>query len=195
MRSPRSSSMIVFIALTASACATFSGPTTQRIPVTSVPEGADVSVGSFRGVTPTVIEVSRAQVSYAIRISKEGYKTEVVRLRRIITPAASGENPLAPVSTFQTGGTIAGGAVGGPLSMARGGGVGAVFGMAVVAAELQSGARYRLHPVSIEVTLEPGNPTEVVDSALRELERLKAQGVISEEEYRVLRDRAAEESK
>ena len=56
------------------------------------------------------------------------------------------------------------------------------------------GARYRLHPVSIEVTLEPGDPTEVIDSALREIERLKAQRVITEEEYQVLRDRAAKES-
>lgn len=154
-----------------------------------------VTVGSFRGITPTVIEVSRTQNSHAVRISKEGYKTEVIRLRRIITPSASGTNPLAPVGTFQTSGSVAGGAAGGALGTSQGSGAGTMFGMAIVAAELQSGALYRLYPVSIDVTLEPGDPREVNDSALCEIERLKAQGVISEEEYKVLRERVTEESK
>ena len=191
MRCSGSAGIILVVVLTTTACTT----ATQRIPVTSLPVGAAVTVGSFRGVTPTVIEVPRTHASHAVRISKEGYKTEVIRLRRIITPSGSGTNPLAPVDTYHVSGRIAGGAVGGSRGMTQGGGAGAMFGMAIVAAELQSGARYRLYPVSIDVTLEPGDPRDVNDSALREIERLKAQGAISDEEYKILREGVTEESK
>src|SRR5215471_17415617 len=56
---------------------------TQKIPITSVPQGAEVRVDSFVGHTPTVVELKRGQ-PHLVSLSLNGYKTEVVTIGKVI---------------------------------------------------------------------------------------------------------------
>src|SRR5512140_2454487 len=64
-------------------CATLTRKTTQRIPVTSVPAGATVSVnGVEQGVTPLMIWPDRKWKGQVIRIEAPGYNPVEIKLKR-----------------------------------------------------------------------------------------------------------------
>jgi hypothetical protein len=66
----------------ASNCATITRRTTQRIPVTSAPKGATVSVnGSEKGVTPLEVKLVRKKKDQVIRIESPGYNPVEIRLQ------------------------------------------------------------------------------------------------------------------
>lgn len=67
----------ILVGMLASGCST-----TQEIKFTSVPQGAKVLVnGESKGMTPTKAELSR-KTSHVVQISKEGFKTETVKIDR-----------------------------------------------------------------------------------------------------------------
>jgi hypothetical protein len=60
---------------------------TQRIPVTSSPVGATVSVnGQQQGVTPLEIRLARKEKDQVIRIESAGYNPYEIRVKRGISP-------------------------------------------------------------------------------------------------------------
>ena len=68
--------------IAAAGCATMANGTTQRIPITSEPSGAQVFVDSrAAGTTPAQVTVSR-RGGHEIRIEKAGYGPVVHRLQR-----------------------------------------------------------------------------------------------------------------
>src|SRR3989338_3712172 len=82
--------LVLGIAFFISGCATIVSGTTQKIPVSSDPTGAVAKVdGTMAAVTPTVFNLER-KTDHTIEISKEGYKTALVAIRRAINGAAFG---------------------------------------------------------------------------------------------------------
>ena len=84
--------LLLAVALLASGCATMVNRPFERIPVTSDPAGAVVSVDCgnaplFGGTTPTVIEVPRAAETCAITVAKEGYAEQRVEFERQLSRA------------------------------------------------------------------------------------------------------------
>ena len=71
-------------------CATVTTGLWQTIPVDSNPQGAKVSVDSeHKGVTPCSFKLSRGK-TYIVNISKEGYRTAQVMLKRNVCAATAG---------------------------------------------------------------------------------------------------------
>jgi len=70
-------------------CATLMGQRqkTQRIPVTSSPVGATISVnGQQQGVTPLEVRLARKERDQVIRIETAGYNPYEIRVKRGISP-------------------------------------------------------------------------------------------------------------
>jgi len=68
-------SVVLSAGLLTSGCATIVHGTSQAIPFSSDPEGAEVFVnGSARGVTPTTVTLPRSWSSYDVVYKKEGYQ-------------------------------------------------------------------------------------------------------------------------
>lgn len=83
----RNTALFLFVTLTSVAftpgCATITRRRTQRIPVTSSPMGATVSVnGQQQGVTPLEIQLVRKKKGQVIRIESPGYNPIEIRPRR-----------------------------------------------------------------------------------------------------------------
>ena len=75
--------LIVALMVLGVGCGSISRGTTQKISVSSVPDGATVKVdGVEKGVTPATIELKRKQLEYTVLIVKAGYLPYNVRLVR-----------------------------------------------------------------------------------------------------------------
>jgi hypothetical protein len=73
-----------------SSCATVITGSTQKIPVTSNPSNALARIdGSLCATTPTVFKLDR-NTDHVVEISKEGYKTTTIILRKALSGATSG---------------------------------------------------------------------------------------------------------
>ena len=71
-------------------CATITTGTTQKIPINSNPAGALVSISSgFMSQTPCIAELKRNQ-DHTVSISKLGYDTMVVVLRKSMCGSTAG---------------------------------------------------------------------------------------------------------
>jgi hypothetical protein len=79
---------LLCISISAVRCASIIHGTTQKIPVTSEPTAANVSLKCLEGtveaasLTPTTVVLKRNKVSCAIVVSKEGYQPSAVQLQR-----------------------------------------------------------------------------------------------------------------
>ena len=74
--------LILMSVLLSPNCATLTQKSTQRIPVTSSPAGANVSVNGVRkGVTPLQVKVPKNRTG-VIRIESPGYNPMEIRIRR-----------------------------------------------------------------------------------------------------------------
>ncbi len=81
---------IVWFALVGGGCASIVKGTTQAIPVTSDPTGADVRLdGNKLGQTPLKVEAKR-KGDHLLTIEKAGYQTETVAITRNIGGAVFG---------------------------------------------------------------------------------------------------------
>mgnify|MGYP001220285911 CR=1 FL=1 len=149
--------------LGASACATIVHGTTQTIPVASTPAGAVVMLDGNRvGNTPCSVEPKRKN-EHVITLSLTGYNDEIIKVMPVISGAVAGN-------------IIAGGFIG--------------WGVDAI-----SGAQYRLVPENVTVNMQAKTagqaavaPTaDTLESRLQELSRLKAEGLISDDEYKTTR--------
>ena len=154
-------------------CSTIINGTTQDVAVSSDPAGARVEVdGSVHGVTPISVNLERKN-NHLITISLDGYQTEQVAVNKVMSGAVAGN-------------ILAGGLIGWGIDAA-------------------SGAQYKLKPDIIAVVLRPGttNPNDLYSSfdeitpadRLRELSDLNMEGLLTDEEYEVMRKAIVEEMK
>lgn len=155
--------IIVFGQLTG--CATIVKGTTQQIPVASDPPGAEVTAdGQLIGQAPVTVTLERKR-DHLITVSKEGYSQKSIAI------------------TKSTGGAVWGNLLAGGL-----------IGWGI---DATSGAQYNLSPESISVQLTPvggsNDSQPVADTKsdfirqLNDLDVLKEQSKISEEEYSAMR--------
>lgn len=145
-------------------CATIVKGTTQKIPIASDPPGAEVNAdGQLMGQTPVEITLERKR-DHLVTISKEGY------------------GPKSIAITKSTGGAVWGNILAGGL-----------IGWGI---DATSGAQYNLSPESISVQLGPvegQTASATTDSKssfvkqLNDLDELKEQKKISDEEYSAMR--------
>ena len=94
---------IVVLAFVVSGCASINSGTTQQVTIDSDPPGATVIIGAKKkkdgkyimvnsvnaGVTPLVVELSRKDGM--VEVSKEGYETQVVDLKKTMNPWVWGD--------------------------------------------------------------------------------------------------------
>lgn len=78
------------LSLSLTSCATIINGTTQKIPVDSYPQGANVSVdGNYMGNTPTVVEVKRKN-DHFVTFEKDGFLPCTVQLTHVVSGAVAG---------------------------------------------------------------------------------------------------------
>ena len=81
--------IIALCLLCTSSCATlFNGPD-QTIPIATNPPGATVTTENTSALTPAKLTLERNR-DYMLTITKEGYKTETVKVKHVISGAAAG---------------------------------------------------------------------------------------------------------
>lgn len=82
--------IIILTVLFLSGCATITTGPTQKVPVTSNPTGAFAKVdGAMAAVTPTIFTLERKS-DHVVEISKQGYRTATVALKRALSGAVAG---------------------------------------------------------------------------------------------------------
>ncbi|MGZ8878462.1 MAG: PEGA domain-containing protein [Candidatus Aminicenantales bacterium] len=82
-------------------CATLTRKSTQRIPVTSSPVGAAVSVnGVKKGVTPLAIRLMRKDKNQVIRIEYPGYNPREIQARRSPSPIVAASGLLGGIAGY-----------------------------------------------------------------------------------------------
>jgi len=150
---------------TLSGCATITKGSTQKIAVASDPSDADVTAdGLALGQTPIDITLKRKR-DHLVTVSKKGYRPKSIAI------------------TKSTGGAVWGNILAGGL-----------IGWGI---DASTGAQYNLSPESISVRLEPLEEGETISESsdaksdfvrkLNDLDELKEQGSISDEEYSSMR--------
>ena len=147
-------------------CATIINGSTQAVPIASSPSGATIELADGQKLrTPTTIEFERKR-DHVISISMDGYHTEQVTLMRTMSGAVAGN-------------ILAGGFIG--------------WGVDAI-----SGAQYKLLPATVSVNLRPlkeGESNTVQnmsnalspESRLRQLEQLRSDGLVTDDEYEATR--------
>lgn len=146
-------------------CSTIVNGTTQSISISSDPAGAEVQVdGNPVGVTPLSTELKRKH-NHLVTISLNGYKSQQITINKVMSGAVAGN-------------ILAGGLIGWGIDAAN-------------------GSQYKLKPDTIAVVLVPGSTDERdlissvdqldIRTRLEQLEQLKSDGLITEEEYEATR--------
>ena len=146
-------------------CSTIVNGTTQSVSISSDPSGAEVQVdGNPVGVTPLSTELKRKH-NHLVTISLDGYKTQQITINKVMSGAVAGN-------------ILAGGLIGWGIDAAN-------------------GSQYKLKPDTIAVVLVPGSTDERdlissvdqldIRTRLEQLEQLKSDGLITEEEYEATR--------
>lgn len=82
------SKIIPFFCLLLTACATLINGSRQDIPVTTNPPGATVTEEETSQITPSTLTLDRKR-DYLLTITKEGYKTEQIKLERVVNGTAA----------------------------------------------------------------------------------------------------------
>lgn len=154
-------------------CATLTRKTTQRIPVTSVPAGATVSVnGVEQGVTPLMIWPDRKWKGQVIRIEAPGYNPVEIKLKRNLSEGPVLGNFFVGAMSGVVPGTIIGlwlldidkwTDANFTLIWAL---CGAALGGAFTAVDVGNGSGYSLRPTDLTVTLTKAEGTPRVDTLL-----------------------------
>ena len=150
-------------------CGTIVHGSSQNLPVTSDPPGAAVRVSCADGTaaeatTPATIPLRRNAENCALTVSKSGFETETVALRRAKSNAIVG-NVGASVLTMAAGivvGVLAGIALGGgnlygsDSTINAAAIAGGIAGLVLPGwLDARSGAMYRQEPARVDVTLRP----------------------------------------
>ena len=175
----RNTSRLLILTLTsvlfAPGCATLIQKTTQRIPVTSSPAGATVSVdGKPQGSTPLELRLARIKGGQIIRIESAGYDPVEIRERRSV----SGGGMTAILGDLAGGAVVGYGAAAlmalfkllrsenGAFSKAEKALPYTIPAFALLTAvpDLFSGAIYSLKPAELTVTLTKADGPPRVDT-------------------------------
>ena len=83
--------LILFLLIFSSGCATIIHGSTQDIGVTTDPSGADLLVdGQTHYQSPATLILSR-KYTHLVKISKEGYEEETVKIKQTMSPAVMGD--------------------------------------------------------------------------------------------------------
>jgi hypothetical protein len=172
------SSLVLFTIGFDSNCATITRKSTQRIPITSAPLGATVSVnGVAQGVTPLEVRLKRKVKDQVIRTESPGYNPVEIRPRRKLSGGPIAGNFLLGLIP----GAILAGYIGAIEDYAfdPGGGGGktllicvlgaAAFGGLFTAVD-SAGDGYELEPRELTVTLEKTEGAPRVDMILLDTE-------------------------
>lgn len=146
-------------------CSTIVNGTTQSVSISSDPPGAEVQVdGNPAGNTPISVELKRKN-NHLVTIMLEGYQTQQITINKVMSGAVAGN-------------ILAGGLIG--------------WGI-----DASNGSQYKLKPDTIAVQLRPGITDErtlissidelSTSDRLRQLESLRNENLITEEEYQASR--------
>jgi len=148
-------------------CATLTQKSTQRIPVTSAPAGATVSVNGVRkGVTPLKIRLARKEKGQVIRIESPGYNPMEIRIRRTVASLLIGDVLLGGAAGFMIGWSIF-------EADDETGDYGTVIWTTIAATicsfffiDMAIGAGFELNPSDLNVTLTKADGPPRVDTML-----------------------------
>jgi hypothetical protein len=156
------------IMILGSGCASIVHGTTQEISISSYPVKADVDIdGTEKRTTPCKVSLKR-KMDHLLTFTMEGYYPQTVSIKHTVSGAVAGN-------------ILAGGLIG--------------WGV-----DASSGAQYKLEPESVSVTLNPKEPMQKFEGSttpgkptltqrLEEIDKLKSDGKISDEEYQKLRQK------
>jgi hypothetical protein len=152
-------------------CATLTQKSTQRIPITSSPAGAEVSVNGVRkGVTPFQVKVPRKRTGQVIRIESPGYNPVEIRIRRTGASLLIGDVLLGGAAGFMIGWSIF-------ESDDETGDYGTVVWTTIAATicsffliDMATGAGFELNPSDLNVTLTKAEGSPRVDTMLVDAE-------------------------
>jgi hypothetical protein len=154
-------------------CATLTQKSTQRIPITSSPAGANVSVNGVRkGVTPLQVKVPKNRTG-VIRIESPGYNPMEIRIRRTGAYFLIGDVLLGGAAGFLIGWRIF-------EANDETGDYGTVIWTTIAATissffliDMATGAGFDLNPSNLTVTLTKANGLPRVDTVLLDADDLK----------------------
>lgn len=162
---------LLFLLCFAGGCATIINGSTQQVSVSSDPPGAQVMAdGNPIGVTPLVIDLQRKS-NHIVTVSMDGYHTEQVSVVKVMSGAVAGN-------------ILAGGFIGWGIDAA-------------------SGAQYKLKPDTVTVQMRRLGPGEsnrdpasafTLEDQIRQLDRLRRDGILTDEEFRVAKASVLSES-
>ncbi len=159
--------LLVFLACLplATGCATVIHGTTQEVPVNSDPAGATVTVAGQPNeyATPCSIELKRKN-DHLLTVSKEGYETQNVELRSVISAAWAGN-------------IIAGGIIGLGVDAATGASCCLIPEMVTV----------KLRPVEQPAAKDEPPQWPDIAAQMERLGALREEDTISEREYQAIR--------
>jgi len=162
-----SSFIFLFSILLSPNCATLTQKRTQKIPVTSSPAGAEVSVNGVRkGVTPLQVKVPRFRTGQVIRIESPGYNPMEIRIRRTGASLLVGDVLLGGAAGVMIGWRIF-------ETFDETGDYGTVVWTTIAATicsffliDMATGAGFDLNPSDLTVTLTKVDGTPRVDKML-----------------------------
>lgn len=158
--------LIVSAALLSGGCASIVKGTTQAIPVSSNPTGADVKLdGNLVGQTPVTVQAKR-KGDHLLTIEKAGYQSESVAITRSIGGAVFGN-------------IIAGGLVGW--------GVDAVSGAQYNLTPVTVNLTLKENTPAAPLTAPTQNAAAMFIEELRKLDELHVEKKVSDEEYAKMR--------
>lgn len=143
----------IAVLLATSGCATLLHGTTQKVRIQTDPAGATATAGGQTIRTPGVLRLSRRSAFVEVRIEKDGYTPQVVRLDRTGSSAVWWNLTAIPAG-------VAVGVAGGNLGnfVQRGAFGGAGVAAVAFAADYSAGGAYELVPARIVVKLAPVEP-------------------------------------
>ncbi len=157
-------------------CASIVHGTTQKVPVSTSPEGATIFDGKNTYISPATIELKRKD-DHIITISKPGYETETVKISPVISGAVAGN-------------ILAGGFIGW--------GVDAISGAQwrlvpeTLAVNLRPAQKY--NPELNENHISQGQACTPLEKKLMELQTLLQKNMITADEYKTMRELAIRSS-
>lgn len=162
-------SALLLLTVFGSGCATIIQGTTQKIPVSSVPSGAKVTVDESTGfTTPTVLELSRKE-HHTLQFSLEGHHPEFMKLESVTSAAVMGN-------------ILAGGLIGWGIDAASGGQYRLV----------PEAVHITLRPIAAPGAAPTGMPSqtpETLGDRLTHLKGLRDKDLMTEDEYQATRKR------
>ena len=161
---------ISVLLLVGSGCATIIQGTTQKVPVSSVPSGARVTLNeSTAYTTPTALELSRKE-HHTLQFSLEGYQPEVIKLESVTSGVVMGN-------------ILLGGLIGWGVDAASGG------QYRLVPETVHITLRPISAPGGSPGTGIPSQAAETLEDRLKYLKGLRDKDLIGEDEYQATRKR------